>query len=126
MREPIRDKGRLLHIIDAIDTILERTKEMAYEDVVADKVFLGGIVYYTMIIGEASYKLSKVFKETFTDTNWDVIANMRHHIVHGYYQVNPTDVWDVIQNDLQPLKHQVEQILTETNWEEWERTKLDL
>ena len=121
MREPIRDKGRLLHIIDAIDTILERTKEMTYEDLVADKVIFGGIVYYTMIIGEASYKLSRLFKDTFTDTNWDVIANMRHHIVHGYYQVNPTDVWYVIQNDLQPLKEQVEKILTDTNWGEWEK-----
>ena len=123
MREPIRDKGRLLHIIDAIDTIIERTKEMTYEDLVADKVIFGGIVYYTMIIGEASYKLSRLFKDTFTDTNWDVIANMRHHIVHGYYQVNPTDVWYVIQNDLQPLKEQVEKILAETNWDEWENTK---
>ena len=126
MREPVRDKGRLLHIIDAIDTILERTKEMTYEDLVADKVIFGGIVYYTMIIGEASYKLSRLFKDTFTDTNWDVIANMRHHIVHGYYQVNPTDVWYVIQNDLQPLKEQVKRILNDTNWDEWEQTRLDL
>ena len=99
---------------------------MTFEDFVADKVFLGCIVYYTMIIGEASYKLSKVFKETFTNTNWDVIANMRHHIIHGYYQVNPTDVWDVIQNDLHPLKNQVEQILTDTDWNEWEQTKIRL
>lgn len=126
MREPIRDKGRLLHIIDAIDTILDRTKEMTYGELVADKVIFGGIIYYTMIIGEASYKLSRVFKDTFTDTNWDVIANMRHHIVHGYYQVNPTDVWYVIRNDLLPLKEQVEKILAETDWDEWEQTKLDL
>ncbi len=45
MREPIRDKGRLSHIIDAIDTILERTKEMTYEDLIADKIIFGGIVY---------------------------------------------------------------------------------
>jgi uncharacterized protein with HEPN domain len=121
MREPIRDKGRLSHIIDAIDTILERTKEMTYEDLIADKIIFGGIVYYTMIIGEASYKLSRLFKDTFTDTDWDVIANMRHHIVHGYYQVNPTDIWYVIQNDLQPLKERVEKILTDTNWDEWEQ-----
>ena len=121
MREPIRDKGRLSHIIDAIDTILERTKEMTYEDLIADKIIFGGIVYYTMIIGEASYKLSRLFKDTFTDTDWDVIANMRHHIVHGYYQVNPTDIWYVIQNDLQPLKERVEKIFTDTNWDEWEQ-----
>lgn len=126
MREPIRDKGRLLHIKDAIDTIIERTRGMTYEELVADKVVFGGIVYYTMIIGEASYKLSKVFKDTFTNTNWNVIANMRHHIVHGYYQVNPTDVWYVVQHDLQPLKEQVVRYLTTTDWDEWEQTKTDI
>ena len=50
MREPIRDKHRLLHILDAINTILERTKSMTYEELVSDKIQFGGIVYYTMII----------------------------------------------------------------------------
>ena len=47
MREPIRDKGRLLHIIDAIDTILERTKEMTYEDLVAQIRSFSEVLYIT-------------------------------------------------------------------------------
>ena len=64
MREPIRDKHRLLHIQDAIDIILEHTAGMSYVEFIADKVQLGGIIYYTMIIGEASYKLSRAFIKT--------------------------------------------------------------
>ena len=123
MREPIRDKHRLLHILDAINTILDRAKSMTYEELVSDKIQFGGIVYYTMIIGEASYKLSRKFVNAYPQIEWDVIANMRHHIVHGYYQINPKDVWTVIQYDLLPLKTQVEQLLSSINWDEWENSK---
>jgi len=116
----------LLHILDSINTILERTKGMNYDAFIADKIQLGGIVYYTMIIGEAVYKLSKPFVKAHPQVEWDVIANMRHHIVHGYYQVNPKDVWAVIQNDLLPLKEQIEQFLSTINWDEWEETDIDL
>ncbi len=126
MREPIRDKHRLLHIQDAIDIILEHTAGMSYVEFIADKVQLGGIIYYTMIIGEASYKLSRAFIKTYPQVEWDVIANMRHHIVHGYYQVNPKDVWTVIQQDLQPLKEKIEQLLSTINWDEWEKSEIDL
>ncbi|MBO4612404.1 MAG: DUF86 domain-containing protein [Bacteroidaceae bacterium] len=125
MREPLRDRGRLLHIQDAIDTILERTEKMSYDDLTADKILFGGIVYYTMIIGEASYKLSKVFKEKYTDTDWEIIANMRHHLVHGYYQVNALDVWNVIQQDLRPLREQISKYLSETDWDAWEQQDFD-
>jgi len=126
MREPIRDKHRLLHIQDAINTILERTEGMTYDALVSDKIQFGGIVYYTMIIGEASYKLSREFVKTFPEVEWDVIANMRHHIVHGYYQVNPKDIWDVIQHDIQPLKEQVEDLLSTIDWDEWEKKKFEM
>ncbi len=58
MREPIRDKNRLQHILQAIDTILDRIDGVAFEDLINDKMLFGGIVYYTLIIGEAAYKLS--------------------------------------------------------------------
>ena len=122
MREPLRDRHRLLHILDAINTILERAEGMSYESLISDKIQFGGIVYYTMIIGEASYKLSRAFVKTYPQAEWDVIANMRHHIVHGYYQVNPKDVWSVIQNDLKPLKEHVENLLTTIDWDVREKT----
>lgn len=119
MREPLKDKNRLEHIINAIDTILQRAEGMVFEDLTADKIVFAGMVYYTMIIGEATYKLSSAFVESHPQVNWRIIANMRHHLVHGYYQVSPLDVWDVIQNDLHPLREQIRCILNETNWDEW-------
>lgn len=83
----------------------------------------GGIVYYTLIIGEAAYKLSKPFIAANSQVNWQEIADMRHHLVHGYYQVNCTIVWEVVKNDLEPLREQVFKILADTNWQEWEQNE---
>lgn len=123
MREPIRDKNRLQHILQAIDTILSRIDGVTFEDLKNDKMLFGGIVYYTLIIGEAAYKLSKAFTDNNPQVKWSDMADMRHHLVHGYYQVDSDIVWAVIQNDLQPLKQQVTRLLKETDWEQWEQNK---
>ena len=117
MREPLKDKNRLEHIIDAIDTILSRTERMELVDLTADKIVFGGIVYQTMIIGEAAYKLSPNFMASHPEVPWQDIADMRHHLVHGYYQVNAEIIWSVIKNDLEPLRDNVKTLLSETNWE---------
>ena len=122
-RDPLQDKERIHHILDAIDTILERTKGMTYDALIADKIQFGGIVYYTMIIGEASYKLSRAFVSAHPEVPWRDISDMRHHLVHGYYQVDPSIVWSIITHDLEPLKVQLENLQSTTDWDEWEKTE---
>ena len=97
MREPVKDKGRLEHMLEAIDIIIQRTSGMKLEDLDTDKVVYGGLAYYTMIIGEAAYMLSKEFKDTHSATPWRQIEGMRHHIVHGYFQVRKDMLWNVIE-----------------------------
>ena len=120
MREPIKDKARLEHIIKAIDIVLKNIEGVPFERFESDAMLFGGIVYQTLIIGEAAYKLSHQFTETHTEVVWRDIADMRHHLVHGYYQVDAKIVWSVVQNDLQPLREQVARYLAETNWQQWE------
>lgn len=121
MREPLKDRSRLDHIINAIDIILDKSKRLTYESMTTDKILFGGIVYYTMVIGEAAYHLSQPFKKKYSETNWTQITKMRHNLVHGYYQVDPDVVWSVIQDDLVPLREQVTHYIAETDWEEWEK-----
>ena len=121
MREPLKDKNRLEHIVGAIDVILKRTSNLTFEEFSSDRILFGGIVYHTLIIGEAAYKLSRAFVDSHPQTSWQTIADMRHHLVHGYYQVNPSIVWNVIQKDLQPLREQVACYLAETDWEQWQK-----
>ena len=66
MREQPKDRNRLQHMLKAIDIILNRCEGMTRENLTADKILFGGIVYHTMIIGEASYHLTQAFQKKYT------------------------------------------------------------
>lgn len=113
MRERVRDKGRLEHILQAIDKVFEFSSGVKREDFQKDSILYFAIVKNIEIIGEASYMLSLEFKDSHPDTDWQVIIAMRHFLVHGYYQVDPEEVWNVIEQDLQPLKDQILEYIKE-------------
>ena len=108
MRETTRNKNRLEHIIEAIDNVFEFTENMTFEDYVADKKVKFAVVKNLEIIGEASYKLTKEFKNKYTEIEWQTIIGLRHVLVHGYYKTEDFIIWGVIQKDLQPLKEQIQ------------------
>jgi len=110
MREKIRDKNRLEHILESIDNIFEFTEGMTFEDYIVDKKGRYAVVKNLEIIGEASYKLTTEFKNKYAEIDWKTIVDMRHVLVHGYYQVEDIIAWGVVQKDLQPLKEQIQKL----------------
>ena len=112
MREPIRDKERLLHIDDAIHRILEGASGKI--DIIEEgSLEYFGIVKLIEIIGEAVYKLTPDFKECHSETPWREIERMRHVLVHGYYTVGYEFIKEVIETDIPELKKQIQGYLSE-------------
>jgi len=108
MREKIRDKGRLEHILESIDNVIEFTRDVSFENFTNNKILRFAIVKNIEIIGEASYKLSKEFKMTNDSIEWETIIGLRHILVHGYYLINEIRLWKIIQKDLLPLREQIQ------------------
>ena len=42
---------------------------------------------------------------------WKAVKGMRDHIAHGYFDINNNMVWDVVKNDLTPLRDAVDYFL---------------
>jgi len=125
MREPLRDRGRLEHIIEAIDRLLSRTEGLKIEDLRKDPIYYYGIVKHIEIVGEAAYKLTPAFRDMHPDTPWNKIIAMRHVLVHGYYQISDREVLYVIEDDLRSLRNQIAQYLENTDWSQWEGQDYD-
>ena len=123
MRETVRDRDRLEHIVEAIDRILAFADGKSQDELDADSLSYYGIVKNIEIIGEAAYKLTHAFCRQHPDTPWKSITRMRHVLVHDYYQIKPSEVWKVITEDLHPLREQVAGYLHETDWEDWEKNE---
>ena len=64
MREVVKDKGRLEHILIAISNIEEFTKDLTEEDFVKSKVLFFAVVKNIEIVGEAVYMLTKEYKQS--------------------------------------------------------------
>ena len=113
MREKIKDKGRLEHIMDAINGIMTDKELYSLEQVKSSTILFYGFTKYVEIIGEAVYMLTKEFRESHPEVNWRQIESMRHVLVHGYYTIDPASLWDTIQDDIPVLKHWIEIYLKE-------------
>jgi len=119
MREPLKDKERLLHMIAAIDRILRYTEGKSYEDLVNDDMMYYAVIKNIEIIGEAANMLTTEFQTTHPDTPWKMVKGMRNYIVHEYFQIDDVVVWDVVTNNLLPLKQQLQSYINSTDWEQW-------
>lgn len=113
MREQIRDKERLEHMVKAMRIILENKDKRTYEEVVSDPIMYFGYVKHVEIIGEACYMLTKEFRQSHPEMDWDAIEGMRHVLVHGYYKIKPEQLWDTVQNDIPELLPYIEGLLDE-------------
>ena len=113
MREAIKDRGRLEHMLSAIENVEEFTKDVSLDDFVKSKVLFFAVVKNIEIVGEATYMLTKEYKQSHQSVPWLVIEKMRHVLVHGYYTISPEKVWETVQEDIPLLKEQIIALLNE-------------
>ena len=124
MREPLKDRIRLEHIVEAADNISRYTAGKTFDDLQADDMMCYAVVYNILAIGEAAYHLTKAFLRAHPETQWEGIMKMRNVLAHDYYKLKLQTVWEVVQHDLPPLKQQVTRYLNEVDWAEWEKNEV--
>lgn len=114
MREPARDRARLQHILGAIEKVQEYTQNVeSAEKLDADSMRKHATTYNLQVIGEAVYKLTAEFRNAHPNTPWAIIEKSRHVLVHDYYQIDTSILWNIIHEDLEPLKSQIADYLKE-------------
>ena len=118
MREKVRDKGRLEHILQACNHLLNSKNKYEFELIKDDPLLFYGFVKITEIIGEASYMLTKEFRASHPQIPWEQMIGLRHVLVHGYYTIKPKQLWNIIEKDIPVLKPQIEDLLNTVEFPE--------
>jgi uncharacterized protein with HEPN domain len=103
------DLQRCRDILLAIEKI--QIKTIGVLDGNADDLLLVWVIHHLQIIGEAASKISPEFREQHPEIPWHKIIGTRHILVHGYFQIDTTLVWNVVIHDLPALKPQIEKLL---------------
>ena len=110
MRKP-DNKLRLCHILDALERIAQYLQGVEKAGFEADGKTQDAVVRQLEIIGEAATNLTPELREANPQVPWQLAAATRNRLIHGYFEVDTDIVWAITQNDLSPLKTEIEKIL---------------
>ena len=103
MKELLRDQERIRHIKEACMLLLQQRDNDSLETIKSNPIKFYGYVKLVEIIGKATYKLSKDFKEAHPMVPWKMMEGMLHVLVHDYYMISAEKLWDTITEDIPTL-----------------------
>jgi len=112
------DRERLLHMLEALDRIIEFTDQMTNETFLSNAMAQFAVIKNFQIIGEAAYHVSQETKRQCPKVEWRKIEAFRNKLVHDYYQIDLEIVWKSKEDKLDRLKEQIKQILEKSTKEE--------
>ena len=106
----------LYDIQSAIERIQERTKNIrSADDFLSSSegmTLLDATCLLLIAVGESLKNLDKVtdgkLLPTYPSIPWKQVKGLRDIIAHHYFEVDPDAVFDIIKNDLDPLKKAID------------------
>lgn len=94
-------------IIESIDNILAFTGNLSFEQYCDDVKTIHAVHHNFMIIGEAVARIPESYKLEHNQINWKQVKGFRNVIVHDYFGIDNTIVWDIIHLNIPELRNQI-------------------
>ena len=104
------DRLYLTHIKECISWIEQYTKE-GKEKFLEDKKTQDAVLRNLQTLAESTQHISSSLKSKYLSIDWDNISAFRNILVHDYLGVDTDEIWDIIIDDLPPLKKTIEKML---------------
>lgn len=100
------DQQRFADIIDAIERCQQYAPYLRSQEHTA--MAYDAVLRNLAVIGEPVRSLSDETRARIPDAPWAAIAGLRNVVVHEYFRSDPDLVLDIVDNQLSPLKDQLE------------------
>lgn len=95
----------------AIDAIERFTVGVDFESFSNNEEKATAVIKKLEIIGEAVKQIPEEIRSQHPEIPWRAIAGMRDILVHVYWNTDLNLIWQVLQEDLIPLKQAIVRIL---------------
>lgn len=102
----------LQDMIDAIDGIEEFIEGINEDEFLYDRKTQAAVERHLEILGEAANKLPGHIRTQFDQIQWHRIISLRNRIIHAYFDVDKSIVWNIITNFILPLEQELKRIVS--------------
>jgi uncharacterized protein with HEPN domain len=90
-------------IIECGTKIMDYTAGLSFEEFVSDGKTIDAVIRNFEIIGEAANRLPEEFKDLHPGIDWHRIRGFRNRIVHDYFGIDYSIVWQIRETFLPEL-----------------------
>jgi uncharacterized protein with HEPN domain len=104
------DRDRLLDILESIHRIVKKIPDTKEEFTRSD-LLQTWVIYHIQVIGEAANGLSPEFRKSHSAIPWQDVIGMRHILVHHYFGIDISEVWNTATIDLPEMEREIRMIL---------------
>lgn len=107
------DKERMKKIITTWNALQKQIKEhnITRESLLEDEFSQWAVTTPLYNIGEQVYKISSELKQDHPEIPWNVVAGLRHRLVHDYDGINWSIIVEVIFDEMEQFVDSVTQIV---------------
>jgi len=107
----LSDRELLRHIRDEMEFLIADSREMTLSLFLSDETRKRAYARSLEIIGEAAKALSPELTLNHPDVEWRNMAAMRNRLIHGYFSVDYSIVWDAAVTKIPGLINLIRLIL---------------
>lgn len=97
-------------LIVHIEKILEYCNDVGYEEFSDNSLLVEACVFNLSQMGELANRVEPDFEKQYPEIPWRYIYALRNRIVHDYEGVNLKLIWEIIADDLEPLRESLMRI----------------
>jgi len=97
----------LLWAREAVDL----TEGLSFEAFQRNRTLQLAVLKTLETVGEAAAQVSPEVRRTHAEIPWSRIIGMRNRLVHGYFDINLSRVWETARRDVPNLVNQLEHIV---------------
>ena len=105
------DRVRILHMIDASESLAQFFTGRTHADLDTDRMLLFAAVRAIEVIGEAASKVTSETREAAPNIPWTAIVSMRNRLIHGYFDIDADLVWKTATEEIPELQRALEALV---------------
>lgn len=105
------DKARIRHMIEAGETAQRFVTGRQRSELDSDQMLLFALVRAVEVIGEAASRVSPETRERAPSVPWADVVAMRHRLVHAYFEIDRTIMWNTVTKEIPSLLAQLRAIV---------------